>query len=130
MAVVQCQLAVAVDAVGADPDELAELAGQLRARLLDLDLDLDAIYAPSSGEGSEGSKGTAPLQLGSLIVQFLLQQETLRTVIGTMRSWLAHRPGHSVKVTIDGDSLELTGATSEQVDQLVDVWVKRHAGQA
>jgi len=33
-----------------------------------------------------------------------------------------------VKIAIDGDVIELTGASDEVQQQLVDAWVKKHSG--
>jgi hypothetical protein len=126
VATARSELAIEVSVDGADPGEIMELTSQLRDSLLELDV--EAVYAPSKGAAPEGSKGVESLQLGSLIVQLLLQEGVLESVIRVLKSWLGHRPDRSVKVTLGGDSLELTGATSAQVSQLVEVWVKRHAG--
>ena len=127
MAFVRGELTVEVGAETADADELAELTSQLRDWLTDLDV--DAISPSEGGAVTEHAKGDAPQRLGALMVQLLLQQQVLQSVIGALRSWLRRRPGRSIKVTIDGDSLELTGASTAQLDQLVEAWVKRHAGE-
>lgn len=126
MATARSELTIEVSVDGADSDEIMELTSQLRDSLLELDV--EAVYAPSKGAAPEGSKGVESLQLGSLIVQFLLQEGVLESVIRVLKSWLGHRSDRSVKVTLGDDSLELTGATSAQVSQLVEVWVRRHAG--
>jgi hypothetical protein len=33
-------------------------------------------------------------------------------------------------VTVAGDTLRLTGVTSEQQDKIIDAWLARHAGGA
>jgi len=46
-----------------------------------------------------------------------------------IREWLRRSSGgRSVKVTIDGDVIELTGASDEMQQQLIDTFVRRHAG--
>ena len=35
-----------------------------------------------------------------------------------------------VEVTVGGDTLRLTGVTSEQQDKIIDAWLERHAGGA
>lgn len=126
MAVVRGELTVEVGAEDADVGELAEMTSQLRAWLLDLDVDV-ARPSEESLIVPEHAKGDPPQRLDSLIVQLLLQQQVLQSVIGALQSWLGRRPGRSIKMTIDGDSLELTGVSTAQLDQLVEVWVKRHA---
>jgi hypothetical protein len=52
----------------------------------------------------------------------------LMSVLGLVRDWLRRSPvQRSVKVTIDGDTLELTGASDELQRRVVDDWVARHA---
>jgi hypothetical protein len=36
----------------------------------------------------------------------------------------------AVEVTIDGDTLKVTGATAEQQEQIINVWLARHAAGA
>jgi hypothetical protein len=53
----------------------------------------------------------------------------LLSVLGLIRQWLRRSPlQRTVKVTIDGDTLELTGASDELQSRVVDDWVARHAG--
>lgn len=108
-----------------DSEELAELAHRLRAELLDLDV--DGVEPMTAGEAPEGAKGVELLAFGGLVVQFVLQQEVLTSIVNGVRSWLHRQSARSVKLTLDGDSLELTGLSSEGQDRLVELWVARHA---
>jgi hypothetical protein len=46
-----------------------------------------------------------------------------------VREWLRRAgDGRTVKLTIDNDVIELTGTTDEVQQQLVDAFVRRHAG--
>src|ERR1035438_868519 len=125
MTAVHSELTVEVGVDGADDEELAELTSQLRDHLLDLDV--YAVSRTALGETPDGSHGAGPLEFGSLAIQFLLQQEILQSIINSVRFWLGHRRIRAVKLTLDGDSLELTDATSEQQERLVEAWVNRHA---
>lgn len=109
-----------------DTEELAELTTQLNSELLHLDV--DAVRSASRSGVPDASKAAAPLMVGGLIVRFALRQDILQSIIHGVQSWLGRRHARVVKLTIDGDSLELTGATLAQQDQLVELWVKRHAG--
>jgi hypothetical protein len=108
-----------------DSEELAELAHRLRTELLDLDV--EAVEPMTAGEAPEGAKGVELLALGGLVVRFMVRQEVLTSIIHGVRSWLQRQSARSVKVTLDGDSLEITGASSAEQDRLVELWVARHA---
>jgi hypothetical protein len=109
-----------------DAEELTELAGRLRAELLDLDV--DAVQQPERGEVPEGSKGVGLLAAGELVVRLATSPELLASIIAGVRSWLGRNRVRSVKLTLDGDALEVSGLSSAEQDQLIDLWVARHAG--
>jgi hypothetical protein len=108
-----------------DLEELAELTRRLRAELLDLDV--DAVESMTTGDAPAGAKGVELLALGGLVVRFALQHEVLTSIVNGVRSWLHRQSARSVKLTLDGDSLEVTGMSSEEQDRLVELWVARHA---
>jgi hypothetical protein len=122
----QAQLAAVVDA-GADSDaeELAELTRRLRGQLLELDV--DAVQPATGGEAPAGSKGVELLAIGGLVIQFAMKSEVLKSVVDATTAWLGRQQGRSVKLTLDGDTLEVTGVSSDEQRRLVDLWVARHA---
>jgi hypothetical protein len=63
--------------------------------------------------------------LGTLVVTFA-KSELLVAVVTAVRAWLAGSPQRSVKVTLDGDTLELTGLSSNEQLRVVDQWLDRH----
>ena len=80
-----------------DAEELADLAGGLRAELLDVDA---ASVAPLTAEvAPEGAKGLGNLA-GWLLVQFGTL-DGLRAVVGAVRGWTS-RTGRTVEVSIGG----------------------------
>ena len=82
----------------------------------------------SGGEAPDSSKGVGLLAAGGLVVRFVLRQDLLQSIIDGIRSWLGRQHARSIKLTLDGDSLELTGVSSAEQDRLVELWVMRHAG--
>jgi hypothetical protein len=109
--------------VEADAGELEAATVQLRDELLELDVDA---VAPAAGRPPPtGTRGIDPATLGTLMVS------TGRGAIGplmrTLQSWIARRSSRSVKITIDGDSLELTNASREDQERLVESFLARHA---
>jgi hypothetical protein len=108
-----------------DSEELTALVQRLRAELLDLDV--DRVEPLTAGEAPEGAKGVELLALGVLVVQFVLQPGVLTSIVDGVRSWLQRQSVRSVKLTLDGDSLEVTGVSSEEQDRLVELWIARNA---
>jgi hypothetical protein len=121
------ELTVEVEAPGdADAEELAQLTNRLRGELLDLDV--DAVYSVGGEEAPDSSKGIDMLAAGALVVQFVLRQDVLQSIIDGVRSWLGRQHARSIKLTLDGDSLELTRVSTAEQDRLVELWLKRHGG--
>jgi hypothetical protein len=105
-----------------DSEELDRLTDLLRRELLDLDV--DAVDSVEQEQPPDDAKGIAFLS-GLLAVRFG-GVETLRAVLGAVRSW-ATRTHREVEVTYGGDVLRLTGVTSAQQERLIDDWLARHA---
>lgn len=104
-----------------DAEELADLAGQLHADLLDVN---DASVGPlPAGAAPEGAKGIGDVA-GWLLAQFGTL-DGLRTLVAAVRGF-ASRTGRTVEVSIDGDPIKVTGATSKQQEKLIDAWLARH----
>lgn len=108
-----------------DAEELAELTQRLRGELLELDVDV----APLAGDGElpEGAKGVELLALGGLAVRFVLNSSVLRSVVDTTVGWLGRQQARNVKLTLDGDTLEVTAVSSDEQHQLIEQWIARHA---
>jgi hypothetical protein len=104
-----------------DAEELADLAGQLHAELLGVD---DASVGPlPAGAVPEGAKGLGDVA-GWLVAQFGTL-DGLRALVAAVRGF-ASRTGRTVEVSIGGDPIKVTGATSQQQQQLIDAWLARH----
>ena len=107
-----------------DAEELAQLAGRLRAELLDLDV--DAVRQPVRGQAPGDAKGAGLLAAGELVVGLVASPQVLASVIDAVRSWLGRNRARSVKLTLGGDALEVSGVSSADQDRLIDLWVARH----
>jgi hypothetical protein len=120
------ELSVEVQAeLDTDAEELAQLAGRLRAELLDLDV--DAVRRPVRVDAPADAKGAGLLAFGELVVGLVASPEVLASIIDTVRSWLGRNRARSVKLTLDGDALEVSGVSSAEQDRLIELWVSRHA---
>jgi hypothetical protein len=106
-----------------DVEELADLAGRLRAELLGVEV---ASVSPLTTDTvPEGAKGIDGRLAGWLLVQFGTA-DGLRAVMVAVRNW-ASRTTRSVEVSIGGDALKVTGATFHQQEQIINAWLERHA---
>jgi len=118
------QVAVGPDA---DPEEVAEATLQLRRELLDLDV--EAVELPRGGEPPPGTRAVELAALGALVVT-VGQSPLLGPVVAAVRSWLAGgQQQRSIKMELDGDTLELSGLSSKEQQRLVDEWLGRHEGR-
>lgn len=119
-------LALVVDAgADADNEELERLTDQLRRELLQLDV--DSVRRPRAGEAPPGAKVGGVLAIGALIVELARSSAVLTAVVGAVQSWVGGRGGRSVKLQLDGDSLEVTGISPSDQRELIDLWIARHA---
>jgi hypothetical protein len=46
--------------------------------------------------------------------------------VARIRDWVS-RTGRTVEVTIDGDTIKVTGATAQQQETIINAWLARHA---
>jgi hypothetical protein len=88
-----------------------------------LDLDVNAVEPLSGDMVQEGAKGVSGLG-AMLVVRW--GAAGLQAVLTKIRDWVL-RNGCSVEVTLDGDTVKVTGATWEQQDKIINAWLARHA---
>jgi len=113
---------------GADAEQLDVLTRSLRQELLQLDVeDVTAQRAGKSPPGARGGLDAA--QVGGLMVALGSDAQGLAAVMAAIKAWLARRHGarRSVRLEIGGDVLELSRATVTDQDQLIRLFVGRHA---
>jgi exopolysaccharide biosynthesis protein len=121
--VIQLQVVPGDDA----PDEDEALAASALALGNELaELDVDDVVPVTAGEAPAGAKGIELLALGGLLIRLGRSSHALRQVVDAIRDWVGRTEARSVRMTVDGDVLEVTGATGADVKQLIDAWVERH----
>jgi hypothetical protein len=116
---------IAFAAAGASPRELEELTTALRRELLLLDV--TSVERPPAGAPPEGARGIDVAAIGALIVELGKAAPVLGQIVNVVRGWAAREPDRSVKLTIDGDSLELTAVSEADQQQIIRDWMARHA---
>jgi hypothetical protein len=123
------EVEVEIDAgAAADNEERAELTGRLRSELVHLDV--DRVELAHGGHAPTGAKAADALAIGALIVHLASVPGALGSLTAHVRDWLRGQNARSIKLTLDGDTLELTGASSREQDRLIELWVARHAGSS
>ena len=101
-----------------------ELTRNLRLELLELDV--DDVSPVVAGQSPIDSKGLELVEVGALLVQVAGSMDAINTVVTVLRSWLRRGSSsrRSLKISVDGHSLELTSATDAQQQQLVDEFLR------
>ncbi|MET0914832.1 MAG: hypothetical protein ABWY81_01380 [Jiangellaceae bacterium] len=114
--------------------ELVEPGTDLEARdvlMLDLrqelvQLDVESVSTVPAGPAPPGSKGLDMAAAAALLVQVTGSVRALNVLISGVRTWLqrGQQPGRSVKLTIGERTLELSLATTEQQERLVQEFLQ------
>ena len=110
----------------ADLEELEQLGSALRRELLDLD-DIEAVDPLPAVATPAGARAVDPASIGAWLVIVGKTAGALRALTTAVRGWLGSQPSRTVKLAIDGDTLELTGVSSTDQERLVTAWIERHA---
>ena len=107
-----------------DVDALDELMQTLRLELLELDV--DSVSPVPASPAPPGSKGVDMAAAAALLVQVKGSVTALSVVLSAVRGWLGRGkdPGLSVKVTIGERSIELSRASAEQQELLVQEFLR------
>jgi membrane-associated two-gene conflict system component 1 (EACC1) len=94
-----------------------EATAALRRELLELDVER---VERETSDAPAGSKG---LELGALVIT-LANAGALSGVVQALKAW-ASRGGRRLKLEVEGDTIEISGATSEQQERLIAAWIDR-----
>ena len=103
---------ICLSAEEAEPERVEQLTGYLREELL-------ALGAVDAGETPPGARCVDVALVGSLLVGLGKSLTGLSQVVTVLRDWVGrfgnNRP--ALTLTLDGDTLEISAATDEQVAQ-------------
>jgi hypothetical protein len=116
--------------VGLEPDadagELDAATLQLRRELLELDV--EDVERPSAGPAPEGARAVEAALLGTLVVR--TTSEVVGAIVQAVAGFLARRPNRSVRLEMDGDSIELTDPSAEDQRRLLGAFLAKHGAAA
>jgi hypothetical protein len=114
--------------VDADDDTRETLARQLRSELRHVDV--DSISEFGGREAPAGAKGAELAEWGVWLVTLSASGGVLTSLISVAKDWLGRRgAGNRIKITINGDSIELDGASSTEQATLLKAFVRRHQNE-
>jgi hypothetical protein len=120
------ELSLLLEEDGADPERVDQLTGHLRRELAQLDV--ERVRPLPAGEAPAGTRGLDATAVGGLLVTIGQSATGLAAVVTAIRSWLSRSPAPSrtVRLELDGDVLELSQASQEEQDRLVQLFLSRH----
>ncbi len=121
--VIQLTLRIETDSE-AHAEELAMLAVDLRGLLLELDI--ESADRLTRGQAPPGTRSGEMFVAGALTVILARSKELVTKLLESVQWWVAHGAGRSVKIEIDGDSLEVNGLTREDQHKLIQLFIDRH----
>jgi len=108
-----------------DPEEYEKVTRQLRAELKDLDV--ESVRLVATDTAPVGAKGD-PVTIGTLVVALSASGGVFTTLIAVLHDWLRRHSGnHRIRLTIDGDTIEIDRVSAERESKLVDAFVRRHS---
>ena len=111
--------------IGSEDDEREELVRQLGVELRELDV--EALSSSAGRPAPARSKGVETW--GDWLITLSASGGVFTTLLVTVQNWLdRHRGAHKVKVVIDGDTLELSGATTAEQARIVRAFLSKHSG--
>ncbi|MEX3103459.1 MULTISPECIES: hypothetical protein [unclassified Streptomyces] len=105
-----------------DDEELSSLSIQLRRSLTELDV-ADVRSASATGTSRPGAKSGELVATGTIVItaaSFVLRQALLLA-----DTWLKNRPVRSIRVELDGRSIELGHASASEREKLIDVFLQQ-----
>ena len=109
---------------GSDTEALDVLMRDLRQELVQLDV--ESVSTVPVGPAPPGSKGLDMAAAAALVVQVQGSVAALNLLVSAVRAWLQRGkdPGASVKLTIGDRTLELSHATTEQQERMVQEFLR------
>ncbi len=109
----------------ADPLRLDDLSRALRDELLEVDA-TRTVVPLETGPAPEGTRSGLAAAAGALLLTVQPQLAAMVKIVSLMRAWLVRGGGERrIRLEVDGDVIELTGATSEQQERLISEWIAR-----
>src|SRR5205085_1510965 len=96
----------------------------LRADLMELP-EADSVDALTLGEAPPGTRGGLVAEAGTLVVTAQPHLAAVVTIVTSIWRWLKRSDSspRTIRLEIDGDVIELSGATNAMQEKLVEDWI-------
>ena len=122
------EIVLTVSDEGADDVRLEDLGRLLRAELLELP-EAASVDALTTGEAPPGTRGGLVAAAGALVVTAQPQVAAMAKIVSSLWGWLRRGGGgpRTIRLEVGGDVIELSGATNELQEKLVEDWIARRA---
>ena len=116
---------VRLEADDAEGDATFQLTEELRQEVLQLPIE-QAVHG-TAGPAPPGTRAIDAAALGEIVVTLGTAAGGLTALVHTARRWLAAASGvRKIRIEIDGDVLELSGAGTDEQKRLINSWIERH----
>ena len=120
----QHEVKLVIASQDADDELLADLTTNLRDELEQLNV--ENIQLPVQSNHPQGAKSGDAFTWGQLLLTLAASGGVLTSIIATIKAWLLRQTRCSIRVEMDGDTLEITGVDSEDQRKIIDQWLARH----
>ncbi|MEV7612628.1 hypothetical protein [Streptomyces sp. NPDC089799] len=118
-------LQISIAEEGAEAERLEGLAGVLRQDLLQLEV--DDVTTLRGGVPPPGARGVVS-EAGTLLVSLGTSVTALKDVLSAVVDWWRRSRSHpTIRLELDGDVLEISEASTTQLERSFDLFVSRHA---
>jgi hypothetical protein len=115
------EMFVSITADGSN-DELDSLRIELSEELAELPI--SAVGPATTGDVPDNARALEAIAIGKLIVEFA--PEAAKAVARTIHSWFQRSVARSVTLTIEGDSITLSRASTSEQERLLEVFIAKH----
>ncbi|MEU0668729.1 hypothetical protein ABZ508_27015 [Streptomyces lavendulocolor] len=121
------QLQIHLFEEGTDPARIDRMTGNLRRELLQLEV--DDVEALPAEEVPAGARAFGAMEIGALLVTLGQSATAVRQVAAVLHGWWSRfqeaRP--SMRLTMDGDVLEISEASPDQVTEAFEAFIAKHS---
>ncbi|AGL16389.1 hypothetical protein L083_2879 [Actinoplanes sp. N902-109] len=114
-----------------DPDRDTASVEQATANLSDelLQSPYWQVGPRPGGAAPPGSRAADVALLGGLLVSLVESPALLELLVAQVRDWLRRDPvPRTVEMSIDGDTIVVSGVSAEDQRRLIESWLARHGG--
>jgi hypothetical protein len=106
---------------GADDTRLDDLTRELRAELLELDLD-EVRSRSATGPPPAGARAVDAASVGQLVVALTSAGPLVAALGQVLTAWVRRHPDRSVELAVGDKRLTISGGSQEQTDRLIDLF--------